>query len=320
MRTYKVGLCDADLDYCGALMDYINAHRDMGMTVTLFTGMDEVREYLEVHDLDLIVSSDNSLFSDTDDGSFYMDVKACYLTDYRQTPGGWQIDKNRYPSIYKYQRVELICAEIRALISEKKDVRELHSIYAVYSPLGRCGKTRLAKALVHDDGVRGGLYVSAQDFGEDPEMIDNNLLYLLKSGSPELEEALSSEIHLENGFHSLCISPIYMDMRDVTVDDMERLKASLLKPGKYTTLVFDLGSAVLSDMRILSGFDKIYMPTLSDDVSIRKISVFEKMLKDMGLRSLMTKIQKVYIPDVDENSSEMERVLWKIKGQDEEEY
>ena len=101
---------------------------------------------------------------------------------------------------------------------------------------------------------------------------------------------------------------------------MERLKASLLKPGKYTTLVFDLGSAVLSDMRILSGFDKIYVPTLSDDVSIRKISVFEKMLKDMGLRSLMTKIQKVYIPDVDENSSEMERVLWKIKGQDEEEY
>ena len=52
---------------------------------------------------------------------------------------------------------------------------------------------------------------------------------------------------------------------------------------------------------------------------IKTTQIFE-MLKDMGLRSLMTKIQKVYIPDVDENSSEMERVLWKIKGQDEEEY
>ena len=314
MKTYRVGLYDSDLDYADALMNYANIHRDLGITMIQFTGMNEVSDYLEDQDLDLILTSDNGSFSETEDGSFFQGVKACVLTDYRGASGGWQIDRASTPYIYKFKRVEQICEEVRSLISEKKDVREIHSINAVYSPIGRCGKTRLAKALVCDDGVRGGLYVSVENFSENFDSLNSNLLFLLKTNSPELEEVLSSEIHLANGFHSLCLSGIYMDMRDVTIDDMERLKASLLKTGRFTTIVFDLGSSVLSDLRILSLFDRIYMPILEDDVSERKVLVFERMLKDMGLRSLMTKVVKVNVPDVDENSAEMERVLWRLEG------
>jgi hypothetical protein len=93
---------------------------------------------------------------------------------------------------------------------------------------------------------------------------------------------------------------------------MEMLVSILLKSGRYTTIVFDFGSAAISDMRILGLFETIYMPVLRDDISLGKIEVFLSVLKEMGLRNVITKIVKVDVPDAEPNSEEMVRTLWEL--------
>jgi hypothetical protein len=178
--------------------------------------------------------------------------------------------------------------------------------------LGRCGKTRLAKALNKENGVKDGLYVAMEDFGTNPERLENRILYLIKSKSPELEEAIAEGIHFENGVQVLNLSSTYLDTHDVSFEDIEVLKASLLKQGNYSQIVFDIGSAAFTDLRILAAFEYIYMPVLEDDLSEKKLMVFEKLLKEVGLRNILTRITKVALPDVDEDSDEMKREIQKL--------
>ena len=320
MRTYKVGLCDRDRDYLSALMDYANSHSSLGISIISFTGMKEVSDYIESQHLDLIITSDVSECTESGEGYFFQEIKVVPLTEVKNSINGWQVEMRSLTTIYKYQRAEDICVLIKNNLSQKKDVRNIWTTVAVYSPLGRCGKTRLAKALAKDDGVRGGLYIAAEDFSIYPDQLSNNVLFSLKSKSPELEETLSQQIHLEDGISSLTLSSVYVDMHDVTFDDMERLVTCLLRSGRYTTLVFDLGVSAINDMKIFTLFEKIYMPILRDDISVRKLELFLKVLKETGNRGVISRLHYIDVPDAEVDSEEMIRTLWMIEQDEEAEH
>lgn len=303
MRTYRVGICDADKDYSTALMDYANGNKDLGISLSAFSSIKAVKDYLTVQDLDLLLIDNLSGCTAVPEGYEFQQIKVVLLSEFRD---------ERF--IFKYQKADIICKEIRNILTaDQKSVRELHSVIAVYSPIGRCGKTRLARALTANDEVRGGLYVSMEDFGVDISLSGNEILYLLKSRSPELEKLIFERITTENGINVLNLSSTYLDTHDVSFDDVELLKGYLLKAGRFTSIVFDFGSAAIEDFRILSLFDRIYMPVLRDEVSLKKLEVFVKMLKDMGLRSIISKLISVDVPDVAEGSNEMIKTLWELK-------
>ena len=318
MRTYKVGICDADTDYSTALMDYANGNKEFGISLSAFSSLKAIKDYLTVQDLDLILTDDLSACKALADGYEFQEIKVIPLIDFidetDDSANGRHADTGIVRYIFKYQRADIICKDIRrALTADGKNVRELKSVIAVYSPIGRCGKTRLARALAANDEVRGGLYVSMEDFGTDIGLSGNEVLYLLKSKSPELEKLIFDRITTENGINVLNLSSTYLDTHDVSFDDVEMLKGYLLKTGRFTSVVFDIGSAAIEDFRILSLFDRVYMPVLRDEVSLKKLEVFVKMLKDMGLRSIISKLISVDVPDAEVGSNEMIKTLWEIK-------
>ncbi len=315
MKTYKVGICDKDLDYATALMDFINADKSRRLSMMVFSSYKAIKDYLSVQDLDLVITDDISACDKTEEGYEYQGVKTVPLSQYRDSSDGWKIEKSDSTFIFKYQDVELICRSLSQILTEKKkDPRNLSTVVAVFSPLGRCGKSRLARALAADDGVRGGLYVSMENYANKINHSSNNILYLIKSKSPELEEVIAEQTVCEDGIQVLKPSTSYLDTLDVLLEDMEMLVSILLKSGRYTTIVFDFGSAAISDMRILGLFETIYMPVLRDDISLGKIEVFLSVLKEMGLRNVITKIVKVDVPDAEPNSEEMVRTLWELSN------
>ena len=121
MRTYKVGICDMDLDYISSLMNYVNERENEGIKMVAFTGMDAVRDYLEVQELDLIVSSDISVCKETENGFWFMDIRVIPLTEttsgLTRAVGGWQVDTGSIPAIFKYQK-----AVIKARIATIKPI------------------------------------------------------------------------------------------------------------------------------------------------------------------------------------------------------
>ena len=76
MKTYRVGVCDSDLEYAAAIMDYSNENKESGIKMTMFSSMKALAQYLSVQDLDLILTDDISRCEKVDGESFFNDVKA----------------------------------------------------------------------------------------------------------------------------------------------------------------------------------------------------------------------------------------------------
>ncbi len=313
MQTYKVGISDKDVGYAAAMMDYAARFKDTGMQVIAFSNMKGVEDYLKTRDLDVVLTDDITGCEVSERGVTISDVRVVMLSEYRDG-GDCTVTEQGLICLYKYQKAGHIYERLREIIVEKpKDSNKLATTIGVYSPIGRCGKTRLAKALANEDEVRGGLYVAMEDYSESINSLDSNILYQIKSGVPELDQIIRNEIVLENGLHRLTISGSYMDSHNLLLSDMEELIKQLLGLRSYTTIVFDIGSAAICDMSILTLFDKLYVPVLNDAVSLGKLEVHGRILKEMGLRNVITKEIKLEVPDVDVGSDVMTRFLWRLE-------
>ena len=60
MRTYKVGVCDRDIDYSRALMEYVNSDTSLGFQIVIFSSIEHLILYLETKKLDLIITDNIS--------------------------------------------------------------------------------------------------------------------------------------------------------------------------------------------------------------------------------------------------------------------
>ena len=58
------------------------------------------------------------------------------------------------------------------------------------------------------------------------------------------------------------------------------------------------------------------MPILGDEVSRKKVEVFKQLIRDMNLRSILSKIKEVEVPYTDYRSQAMIKTLFDIKRED----
>ncbi len=313
MRAVKIGIYCSDLDYSKALMDYINAHDSIRFKPVVFSDKSRLDKYLETGSLDLIIVDDEAAAEFP--SLLYEGINVVVLTEHVASNVYVTGESVRDGYIYRYQNTGEICKRISSiLMSYENDNRDISETVAVFSPVERCGRTTLAKALAGYDEIRGGLYVGMENYSDDPSALLSNILYDLLINKPDLDKRISDAIRPEQGIHKICISGTYLDANDVTCKDMERLIEILKKTGNYTTICFDIGSAVLSDFSILRLFKKIYMPVLTDETSMKKIEVFMKLLADMGFQDVIRRLHPVEVPNVPYGSEELIKTVWKIKN------
>ena len=56
------------------------------------------------------------------------------------------------------------------------------------------------------------------------------------------------------------------------------------------------------------------MPVLRDEISMRKIEVFMKLLADLNFQDVIRKFEPVDIPNAEAFSEEMIKAVWKIRN------
>ncbi len=316
MDTYKVGIYSRDPDYSRSFMGLINSDGDRDFRVAAFSEAESIKKYLENGRLDLLLSDDISIGHTSDGAEYFEGVRMVFLSDQKEV-GGYNENTLQISYIYKYQTVSSICKEIRRVLAAGEDSgRNISEIIGIYSPISRCGKTRFAKTLAGYDEVRGGLYVGMEDFSDDIASLTANVLYPLKMKRSDLESEIVRLVRKEQGICKLYVSGTYMDTNDVSCQDIELLKEVLLKTGSFTTICFDIGSAALGDFSILRCFKHIYMPVLRDEISMRKIEVFMKLLADLNYQDIIRMLIPVDLPDAEAFSEEMIKTVWKVKNGD----
>lgn len=321
MKNYKVVICDEDASFAISLMNYINRNHKLSILAMVFTDSRRLQEYLVSHSVDLLVMDEAigwqepDAVSETDAGQ---ELDAVSKADVGQEPHILSEAEKRKRQNVKRQTATQIpilwLLRSEAVLQEKNKERVVISKYskasvlvrrmlellgsenpvlpnaqngisvAVYSPIGRCGKTRLAEGLCRYWNMRtseaGGeygrsIYLGMEEYGKGiGEAGMETLLYYLKQRSEKLAVQLKALIQEQPGFDYIPGADCYQELRELDAEDVKWLTETIRREGCYRYLVADIGGGSLAELNILSVFDVIYLPYLQEETAQQKLEVF----------------------------------------------
>lgn len=211
-------------------------------------------------------------------------------------------------SIYKYQPVDAILAELLALcIEENQSMILRQKIYrescliGVYSPIHRIGKTAFAialgKYLAENTSV---LYLNLEEysgwngrFGKNEKYTLADLLYYARQETGNLGVRIGVMAGHMDKLQYIAPIPISEDLKAVTYEEWQELLEQLVNQKLYKNIVIDFGESVQGLWKLLELCQKIYMPVDGAAESVAKITQFEKNAEVLGYQNLLRKITKI---------------------------
>ena len=276
-------------------------------TISAFTNLDSLAIYAGSHPIEILLISRQALnekirelnirrillLSDSDEFDRQLAASPddfLHISDEEETASS-----TSYPSIRKFQSSENIAREVMSYYSEGRLglSRKLQaigtSIYAVHSPIARCGKTLFSLTLSEILGEKKKtLYLNLENysgfealFGQTYRSDLTDLVYLSRKNEGSLPLKLEHVIRpLRNADF---IPPAFFpgDLRE-----------------EYQAIVLDIGSEPSGIPDLLSSAAHIYMPVLPDLLSRAKISQYEKDMEALSLSPLMDRTVRLYLPEV----------------------
>lgn len=291
---YKVGIIDNDIEYMQSIMEYINAN-NYPIRMVGFSSLSATEEYIVDNRLDVLLLN-NEL---TDNK---VDVPIIYLTGNKT-----YIDNAGY--IYKYQNMDIIVDCVVRYIREQRiayDKKHTHLMYAIYSPLGRCGKTNLARGICsyYKDSLYVGFeeYCSMDNLPEGKCKMAEEFLYYMMSRNSKILDVVGSDNEIVGNLN-------YQDIKQLSRSDIEWFKEVFGQQDRVFRIIFDIGVGALNDISILSAMDKIYIPILKDKTSVNKINQFKRMLKEDIYRQIEKNINYIMVPDVDYDDEKIKALI-----------
>lgn len=289
MKNYKVLLGDSEESFVVALMNYINRNRQLPILAMAFTTPADLEVYLSAHKADLLVISSGweraeLLRKDLnipllriveEEGELVQgDRDEGYISKY--TPGSGYV-----------RRILGILSQKRVFLGQEGSC----TCMVVYSPIGRCGKTRLSHALCASHSCKEGiaegrtLYLGMEEYGNPSTEYHGmeELLYYVKQKSSNLSMKMKAIAKEEAGYDKLFSPLAYQELRELQKDDVAFLLNAIRKEGFYSFLLADIGSGSLVTLEILAEFDVIYLPYLRNTEAQNKLWAFCQVLKNLNV-------------------------------------
>ena len=262
MKPYRVVIYDEEVDFAFSLMHYMNGEKEFPCLGIAFTEMEKVKEYCSKNDsIDLLLLGEE----------IEWDLEAEYK---KKIPILWlsqERDLARKNSVYKYQSAENLLKTIMKQMGNQQQKEERYetgvfTVYGVYAPIGRCGKTNLAKALCRYQNGKS-LYIGLETYRSfhDERNISQEFLYKLKIHSESIKDLVAQLEEEEEGVAVIPSALCYLDYRELEVEDIRWFLEKLKEMKHYETVVFDIGTGSLFDFNIFSLFDYTFILTLEEE-------------------------------------------------------
>lgn len=306
MKNHKIAICDPEVDFTFGLMNYINGQPDNPCMALAFTSEDNLNQYLKENKVELLIVDDHTTMQLPD----WLPV--LWLSD-----GEDMLHKE---CLLKYQSVDQIIPKILNSISQHTQLNKIRdpsacTIYGIYSPVGRCGKTNLAKAICMEM-EEPSLYIGMEEYSSFSNVKSDSaeLLYYIKQKDDKILSRILSFV-IEEGKCNMIPSPeSYLDIRELDYEDMRWFLQILKESGVYYRIVFDLGTGSLMDYQIFNLFDKIYVPILDDSIAQIKKEHFLSFLEKSNLNQFTDKMKLVQPPMEPYNSNNMMQYIKQLMG------
>lgn len=279
MRTLRIGILDDEREYVENLSAYLGRFGKGRWMTAAFTDQEILRSYLKGKRLDLIAGTSVGELKKLQ--AEYSGLTFLWLSDQREVK-----EKDiSFQFVYRFQSAQVIGATIENMVNQAQmSGRREKAMVAVYSPVGRCGKTAMALRVAGDESYGRWLYIGMEDYSSFPfqqESTDNmgdtadadNFIYYLKERQAEKLLAF-----VEKSAGRIASGWSVFDRKQINAEDMAWLKNALRDSGYHGT-VCDIGTGVLQSFDIFFLFDYILVPYLKEEKALIKKNNFESLIK-----------------------------------------
>lgn len=307
MHPIKIGILDEEKEYVKMLAAYLGRFGKGQWSTAAFTDREVLKDYLNSGKLDILAGTNREELKQFQ--KIYDNLSYLWLSDRPET-GKREVG---FYEIYRYQSARAVGKILENIAMQiLKTVGQEKPMVAIYSPVGRCGKTTLALEVVHNEEYGRWLYIGMEDYSSfSKEQLEesgilaepDDFFYFVKERQENKLLALIKESSGVIGSGSSLF-----DTRQVENEDMVWLK-EVLRKGDYTGIIFDMGTGILMDLSILNVFDVLLVPYLKGEISITKKQNFDRMLDLYGLEALKEKIAYINMSNQDEIAEKMEEIF-----------
>lgn len=184
--------------------------------------------------------------------------------------------------IYQYQSADQIYREMISYLFPEEPSVELKEngekgIYAVYSPLGRSGKTSFALSYAREHSF---FYLGMEDYGlaGESENTMGEILYYIRSRKEKLTDMMLEISELWQNVRLLKSPPLFQDVKQLSFEDYRWFFQQIRAEENFPSCIIDFGTGCLPDFEIFTLFDRIYVPVLDGSVESEKLKVFWNLL------------------------------------------
>ena len=304
MKKNIFAVCDLEVDYAFNFMDYLNQKKNIPFEIQAFTSVQNLIDFGKKNEIELLLISGKAMCREIHELKV---GKLIILSEGVHSPG-----LDQYPSVYKYQSSSDVIREVMACYGEEKTVlpvqfpvlKKTTEVLGVYSPLGRCLKTSFAltlgQILARDRAV---LYLNLEEYAGFEELMGHgfshnlsDLLYYVRQDNQNLAVKMNGMIQTINNLGFIPPVQAPADIIGTSWEDWEKLLQELVMHSSYEVIILDIGNGVEEVFQLLDQCKRIYMPVLSDVMSLAKIARYENLLRIWDFPQVLSKTVKVKLP------------------------
>lgn len=302
MKKQKFAILDTEEAYACNLMEYLSERQSIPFETLVFGSVDALRAFTSQSPLDLLLVSDKMMC----DEIRQMDIRRIIVL----SEGEILQDCGDYPLVYKYQSSDSLVAEVMSCYARQEVAqpallsRKHITVSAVYSPVGRCGKTSFALTLGQILAQRQNvLYINLEGYAGFSALLERqppsditDVMYFLRQNRGSVIMKLNSAVQKMGRADYIPPAQSPQDLRDIRPEEWSQLLDELTAYSSYDRIILDIGPQVDEVCALLARCDVIYMPVCADLMSKAKVEQFEKLMRELEYTEILDKTRRLFLP------------------------
>lgn len=271
MREIRIGVFDKEREYVEILSSYLSEYSRRKWRITGYTNPDIITKSIKGNKTDIFISTNMGVLQTIEKNPDKPVL--IYLSEEQEDRR-----KDNIHCIYRFQSAKTIGGEIKKVIMQQNKRLTSDILFvAIYSPVGRCGKTSLAYELTKKGEYGKWLYLGMEDYSSMESYSDTgDFLYFVKE---QKEEKILSMVENSNG--KITVGQGAFENRCFDQEDMRWLRHHF-KQSSYTGVVADIGTGSMKNLTVLSAFDWVLVPYIENEIANCKMENFEKIIQLYG--------------------------------------
>lgn len=286
MDNLIIAILDNDIKYVEHFCDYMNSYKKEGYKFIGFTEESSLFDYSKQNNNILFVITES--FNNRD---YFKELKNVVILAEDKCVDS--IDEIK--AIYRYQASDILLSSILDFCVENIDIpinnshvkKEIGKLICFYSPVKRCGKTDLAIKFAEHLKDKRVLLINLEEFSDFDERLGiestysiGDLIYFIISNNTNFEIKLDAAIKKHSNFDLIPSMKNIEDLYSLNYEYWNVLYKNIRELGRYDYIIVDLSFLSYEIVKIIQKSDKLVIPYLDNDISLRKLQKFNEYIEE----------------------------------------